>query len=230
MSVAIHQKLLDHNYDKELIPVEFLVLHYTSASFSKTLEIFENPKSLASAHIVVTKTGTIYELVKCLKGQCFKAWHAGESRWLEQAPTAETKVEQASKSPAKTIKPKLWKGFNNFSIGIELVNKNGNLFEYSHQQYMALKVLIKKLKSYYPALRQPERILGHEHIAHHRGKIDPGRQFNWPLFFKTNYPQHLAPIRKATLNNKQYKILLKKAQALSQKKTVTDQDWMRLSG
>ena len=157
-------------------------MHYSSAGLAKTLSIFQDPKSRASAHLVVGEKGELYEPVSCLKGRCFRAWHAGESRWQAAG--------------------KVWRGFNDFSIGIELVNKNGNLFEYTKNQYQRLKSVLSQLKAHYPALKNPERILGHEHIAGHRGKVDPGHCFNWPLFFKMNYASP-ASLRKALLPEKQ---------------------------
>ena len=52
-----------------------------------------------------------------------------------------------------------WRQFNDFSIGVELVNKNGNLFEYTKKQYHCLTALIGKLKKHYPALENPEPYL-----------------------------------------------------------------------
>ena len=161
--------------------MEFLVLHYTSVSLAKTLEIFQNPKAKASAHLVIDQSGEIYELVSCLNGLCHKAWHAGGTHF----------------SPAGTTT--ILQGFNNFSIGIELVNYNGNFYPYTKEQYEALQALLKELKTYYPALKDPNRVLGHEHIASHRGKVDPGHGFDWPLFFKMNYPKVKAPVRKPLL-------------------------------
>ena len=78
-------------------------------------------------------------------------------------------------------------GFNGFSIGIELVNRNGNLFPYTKAQYRSLALICKRLQRYYKALCNPERVLGHEHIAGYRGKVDPGHCFDWSLFFKMSY-------------------------------------------
>ena len=157
MSLVTPRTALSPNCDQKEIFVKFLILHYSSAGLDKTLSIFQDPKSRASAHLVVGEKGEIYEPVFCLKGRCFRAWHAGESRWQTENKT--------------------YRGFNDFSIGIELVNKNGNLFEYTKKQYRSLKAILSRLKKHYPALKNPERILGHEHIAGHRGKVDPRTLF-----------------------------------------------------
>ena len=77
-----------------------------------------------------------------------------------------------------------WKGFNDFSIGIELVNYNGNVFPYTDQQYEALAQVILHLKSKYSSLKQAKRIVGHEHISGFRGKADHGHLFDWKRFLR----------------------------------------------
>lgn len=205
MSFVIYRKHLSANYDSVQIPVEFMVIHYTSAGLTKTIDIFQDPQSNVSCHFVVDEDGATYELVPCIDGTCFKAWHAGDSRWEEEKKT--------------------WKQFNDFSIGVELVNKNGNIFQYTQKQYDSLKSLLEKLKASYPALRKPDRILGHEHIAGYRGKVDPGHCFDWPLFFKMNNFVS-APLRKAVLSEKNRQKFMDIALKLS---APTDEEWMQIS-
>ncbi|MDE0151159.1 MAG: N-acetylmuramoyl-L-alanine amidase [Bdellovibrionales bacterium] len=162
------------NTDNSPIDVQFLILHYTGCSLEKTFEIFKDPKKKVSAHFVIDQTGAIYEIISCIK-KPVKAFHAGQSSW------------------------KTWTNFNNHSIGVELVNFNGNLFNYTEEQYSSLAQLILHLQKIYPPLQSPERILGHEHIAGFRGKVDPGTQFNWDKLFKQIYPSHTPPERKPVL-------------------------------
>ncbi len=206
MSLVIHGNTLSPNCDQVEITVEFLVIHYTAAGLSKTLDLFQDPGTKASSHLVVDRGGTIYELVSCLEGRCFKAWHAGESSWWEAG--------------------RKWKQFNDFSIGVELVNKNGNLFEYTKKQYHCLTTLIGKLKKHYPALENPERILGHEHIAGYRGKVDPGYYFDWPLFFKMNYPRSVT-MRKPLLSEEQRKVFFDTLAVSGTQET--DEYWIELN-
>ncbi|MDE0120017.1 MAG: N-acetylmuramoyl-L-alanine amidase [Bdellovibrionales bacterium] len=229
MSFVIHRKKKSPNYDPVKITVEFLVIHYTATSLSRALALFQDSSSKVSSHLVIDRDGDVYELVSCLDGSCFKAWHAGDSYWQAEE--------------------KNWKQFNDFAIGVELVNKNGNLFEYTTQQYHSLKVLMEKLKKHYTALENPERILGHEHIAGHRGKVDPGHCFNWPLFFQMSYSGEI-PLRKAVLPDKQRQMFLDIYQTLIRNKEqkgktfdvktraiykdylsslITDEDWMQLN-
>lgn len=85
------------------------------------------------------------------------------------------------------------------TLGSELVNLNGNLLPYTAAQYAALAEVVAQLKAHYPALRSPERVLGHEHIAGIMGKADPGDVFDWISFFVACYPDHAMPAREPIL-------------------------------
>jgi N-acetylmuramoyl-L-alanine amidase len=161
-------KPLTPNYDDVVIPVEFIVIHYTAGTLDRALKTFTNPKTKVSCHIIIDEMGREIELVPCKDGITLRAWHAGDSYYLYDR--------------------KEWLQFNDFSIGIELVNKNGNIFAYTEAQYRALANLVKNLQTQYPALSDPQRILGHEHIAGFRGKADPGIFFDWSKFYALLFP------------------------------------------
>jgi N-acetylmuramoyl-L-alanine amidase len=56
----------------------FVILHYTSdATAAQSLATLRNPSSSVSAHYLVARDGSIYQLVD----ERQRAWHAGESRW-----------------------------------------------------------------------------------------------------------------------------------------------------
>ena len=152
------------HFSPQRIPVEFVALHYTGLSFEGALNIFLG-KTEVSCHLLIDLEGRIFELVPCWSGFCQKAFHGGPSRW-------------------KDPEGKIWKNFNNFSIGVELVNFNGNLFPYTEKQYQTLFRALKHLKKIYPQLKKPWRIIGHEHIAGFRGKKDPGLFFQWKKLYK----------------------------------------------
>lgn len=174
----------------ENIEVQFVVLHYTAAGLNSSLRTLTNVNRHASAHLLIAENGQIYELVNCLNGQAKKAGHAGKSKWFSDGH--------------------VWENFNNFAIGIEMVNLNGNLNAFTADQYKALQHIIKVLKEKYPALRNPNRVIGHEHIAGFRGKADPGIVFNWKKFFKENYTDHPAPHRPALITENSLKNLISK--------------------
>ncbi|MGI9282049.1 MAG: N-acetylmuramoyl-L-alanine amidase [Endozoicomonas sp.] len=159
------------NFDARDIPVEFLILHYTAVDLQGTLDILSSTECGVSAHLVIDLDGTVYELVPCLNGVAHRAWHAGVSRWQGK------------------------EAFNDFALGIELVNYNGNIFPFTDEQYKALREVIQQLQKHYPNLNDPERILGHEQIAGFRGKADPGCCFDWGRLFTENYSDLPQPVR-----------------------------------
>lgn len=163
----MYQRISIPNYDKVPIEVEFLVIHYTGGTLERALSLFKNPEAAVSAHLIIGTEGEIIETVPCMEGTALRAWHAGKSYWFNDG--------------------RQWENFNNFSIGIELVNFNGNIFRYTESQYQSLSQVIKHLQGIYPALKSATRILGHEHIACRRGKADPGCLFEWERIFKSCY-------------------------------------------
>jgi N-acetylmuramoyl-L-alanine amidase len=169
------------NFTPTVIPVEFVVLHYTACSLERTISLLCDPARQASTHIVLDKDGGVYELVQCLSADPLRAWHSGPSNFIDKTG-------------------KEWQTFNDHAIGIEIVNENGNIFEFSEAQYTALAKLVSVLKERFPALKDPERIVGHEQIAGFRGKSDPGICFNWERVFKESYPDLSHPIRNARLD------------------------------
>jgi N-acetylmuramoyl-L-alanine amidase len=164
------------NYTDLVIGVEYVVIHYTAATLERTLDIFMNPASEVSAHLVIDRDGVVHELVPCFDGSALRAWHAGKSRLEVQGGA-------------------LVEGFNDRSIGIELVNLNGNIIPYTEAQYAALFKTIERLKGIYPALAKAEAIIGHEQIAGFRGKCDPGILFEWERLFSVCYPNRGMPAR-----------------------------------
>lgn len=171
----VYKSIFSPNYDQKPIQVEFLVLHYTAGELERTLELFVDPSTQVSSHLVVSKEGEVFELVQCWDELTLRAWHAGSSTWFDGQQT--------------------WRDFNDFAIGIELVNLNGNIFPYTDRQYEALEGVVEHLKAFHPALRTPTRVLGHEQIAGRRGKADPGCMFDWKRFFHSCYPDQTDPVR-----------------------------------
>ena len=194
------------NCNQQEIPVEHLILHYTAVDLESTLKMFQSPGAEVSAHLVIDTDGTIYEMVQCLNGKAWRAWHAGVSRYEEK------------------------EAFNDHSIGIEMVNFNGNLFPFTENQYQALQAIVSKLQTLYPALNNPERVLGHEHIAGFRGKADPGCCFDWPRFFADCFPGQPAPERKAVCSDKLLESLLRLKEKEPEGEAYKSRFWQEASG
>ena len=155
------------NFAKQVIDAKFLIIHYTALSLKQTLKVFNNPQKKASAHFVIDNDGAVYECVKSLgldrktQKMPYQAWHAGQSSYLNE------------------------KNLNCHSIAVELVSANGNLFEFSDEQYFSLSELTKELIKAYHKFNPPKAIVGHEMVAGSRGKVDPGVNFNWFRYFKS---------------------------------------------
>ncbi|MBL0691629.1 MAG: N-acetylmuramoyl-L-alanine amidase [SAR324 cluster bacterium] len=198
------------NYNHTKIEVEFLIIHYSALSAKATIKLFSAKDGKVSAHFLIDVDGTIYELVPSFSGQACKAWHAGRSSWCE--------------------KGKNWTNFNDFSLGIELVNYNGNIFDYTNEQYKSLASLVNKLKILYPKLSDPARILGHEQIAGFRGKIDPGIRFSWTKFFKLAFANNKKyPLRKAVLSQIYDILITKKSSSHNDKLNQLDEFWANIN-
>jgi len=140
------------NYDSR---IQFVVVHYTSASLERSLQLLTHGE--VSSHYLIgdDKGATIYKLMD----ENFRSWHAGESEWQGRT----------------------W--LNSSSIGIEIVNPGfkdtptGRLwYPYSEDQVQSLIVLLKDISKRYAI--NPRSIIGHSDIAPLR-KLDPGPLFPW---------------------------------------------------
>ncbi len=128
-----------------------IIIHHTGGNDgAKTVKWFCMKGSSGSAHYVIDRDGTVYQLVPDNKS----AWHAGKS-WL---PDAEIKSGSV----------------NNRSIGIELVNKGDGQTIFPPEQMESLRELVIDLKSKYPIAY----VLGHKEVAPGR-KDDPADNFDW---------------------------------------------------
>jgi len=126
------------------VPVDTVVIHATERdSAAEVIRIFETPQYKVSSHYTIDRDGTILQHVKDDK----RAWHAGVSLM----PDGRQRV-------------------NDFSIGIELVNKNDGVDPYPQSQLQALTLLLNSL-----AQRHSIRfVVTHKLIAQPPGrKSDP---------------------------------------------------------
>lgn len=140
------------NYDSR---IQFVVVHYTSASLERSLQLLTHGE--VSSHYLIgdDKGATIYKLMD----ENQRAWHAGESQWQGRT----------------------W--LNSSSIGIEIVNPGykdtptGRLwYSYSEAQIQSLITLLKDISQRNGI--SPRHIIGHSDIAPLR-KLDPGPLFPW---------------------------------------------------
>jgi N-acetylmuramoyl-L-alanine amidase len=146
-----------------------LIIHYTAAGLSSTLNTFETNGG-TSAHLVIDRNGDIYQMVPFNK----QAFHAGYSAWDGLV------------------------AFNNRAIGIELINfgfdiakangasdivsiKHKHKFIPQSQWQIYPKAQMDSLKTVTKLFLETynlQKILGHDDISAGR-KQDPGPAFNW---------------------------------------------------
>jgi N-acetylmuramoyl-L-alanine amidase len=142
----------NHAARPEDAPIDILVLHYTELPLHESLDILGDARRehRVSAHYVLAEDGTVYRLVPEER----VAWHAGSSHWRGRT------------------------ALNATSIGIEIVNLQGDCHDYPEQQIDELIELCRAIRVRHPAI-EPRNVVGHSDIAPQR-KIDPGRRFPWP--------------------------------------------------
>lgn len=141
---AIWRPSPNHN-QRPVQPPDMIVLHATVIGLDATLSGFQRTSSGVSSHYVVGKDGSVFQMVR----ERDRAWHAGES---------------------------FWKGrhdINDYSIGIEMVNRNDGLDPWPDEQVNAVLNLCRYLVEKYGIGR--DNVVTHEWIAGYagRGKTDP---------------------------------------------------------
>ncbi len=141
---AIWRPAAEENYGERPPDVEIdcVVLHATAGSLTATLGWFANPAAGVSAHYVVAKNGHVYQMVE----EELRASHAGASRYQGR------------------------EDFNDFSVGIELVNQNDGIDPYLPDQFEATVDLVRYLAGKYSIQR--EWVVSHADISL-VGKTDP---------------------------------------------------------
>lgn len=128
-------------------PIDTLVLHYTALDLESSLRVLRFRD--VSVHYVLAPDGTAHRILRNDE----VGWHAGLSMWGG--------------------KPNV----NSRSIGIEIVNLDGNSNEYPTEQISALIELCHEILRENPAI-SARNIVGHSDIAPKR-KVDPGKKFPW---------------------------------------------------
>lgn len=126
-------------------PPDMIVLHATVIDLDATLSGFERATSGVSSHYVVGKDGRVFQMVE----EADRAWHAGESFWKGR------------------------QDINDYSIGIEMVNRNDGVDPWPDAQVAAVLDLCRYLVEKYGIVR--DNVVTHAWIAGYagRGKTDP---------------------------------------------------------
>lgn len=138
--------------------INSIIIHYTGMKTAiEALDRLCDPASKVSAHYTIDEDGSVYNHVDPEK----RAWHAGVSSFLNMD------------------------NFNDFSIGIELVNPG---HEHGYRPFPDIQIdvlvyMIRELYKKYPIRR--DLVLGHSDIAPDR-KQDPGELFPWDRLVNEN--------------------------------------------
>jgi N-acetyl-anhydromuramyl-L-alanine amidase AmpD len=133
-------------------PVTCLILHHTAGSLPSSLDILQgkDPKHKVGVHYLVTDEPK--PRVIRLVPENLAAYHAGKSAW------------------GKLV------NLNQNSIGIEIVNHDGNVYPYSDAQAEIVFALCAEIIRRHDI--KPWNVLAHSDIAVGR-KVDPGAKFPW---------------------------------------------------
>ena len=132
--------------------VTCLILHHTAGSLPSSLEILQgkDPKHKVGVHYVVTDEPK--PRVIRMVPENMSAFHAGKSAW--------GKIN----------------GLNQHSIGIEIINYDGNVYPYSEAQAEIIFALCDEIIKRHEI--KPWNVIGHSDVAVGR-KVDPGSKFPW---------------------------------------------------
>lgn len=148
MALRVEQaRIQSTSFKPRVQKVDTLVLHYTAINLAASLQVLRYRD--VSAHYVLAEDGTAYKILENNE----VAYHAGLSTWRG--------------------KPRV----NERSIGIEIVNLDGNKTAYPPAQVAALIELCTRIVEENPGIHQ-SNIVGHSDIAPKR-KVDPGKLFPW---------------------------------------------------
>ena len=129
--------------------IDTIVLHHTASwNAQGALRTLTSPTSGVSAHFTIDESGLIYQHVSTEN----IAWHAG--------PSLDDRGRER---------------VNDFSIGIELVNKGNGYDPYHEPQIASLRALIDGLKRRHPL----KYIVSHTRIARPRGRKSDPKGFPW---------------------------------------------------
>ncbi len=138
------------------VPVQALVLHHTGGNLAGSYEVLQGRKASHRVGIHYLVTDEAPPRVIAMVPEDKVAYHAGKSGWRQ------------------------FDGLNQPSIGIEIINLDGNIHRYPAAQQELVAKLCADILRRHPSIK-PTEVLAHSDIAIGR-KIDPGLLFPWADF------------------------------------------------
>lgn len=138
------------------VPVQALILHHTGGNLAGSYDVLQGRKSSHRVGIHYLVTDENPPRIIAMVPETKVAYHAGKSAWRQ------------------------FDGLNQPSIGIEIINLDGNIHPYPAAQQELVAKLCADILRRHPAIL-PTEVLAHSDIAIGR-KIDPGLLFPWADF------------------------------------------------
>ncbi len=138
------------------VPVQALILHHTGGNLAGSYDVLQGRKSSHRVGIHYLVTDENPPRIIAMVPETKVAYHAGKSGWRQ------------------------FDGLNQPSIGIEIINLDGNIHRYPAAQQELVAKLCADILRRHPSIK-PTEVLAHSDIAIGR-KIDPGLLFPWAEF------------------------------------------------
>jgi len=138
------------------VPVQALILHHTGGNLAGSYDVLQGRKSSHRVGIHYLVTDENPPRIIAMVPESKVAYHAGKSGWRQ------------------------FEGLNQPSIGIEIINLDGNIHPYPAAQQELVAKLCADILRRHPSVL-PTEVLAHSDIAIGR-KIDPGLLFPWADF------------------------------------------------
>lgn len=182
-------KAEDHRH---IVDLEAVILHYTADDFGPSLNTFLNPAAMASAHFLVDRDGTSWQLAALED----RTWHAGgKTSTLHgmrdvNARTIGIEIVNDGLLHREGLGAQ-WKSWRGLIVPDEKVLPDPkDPFHKAWETYPQVQMdavigLLRQLVLFVPRIKiNPSYwILGHQDVDPTR-KVDPGKAFDWNLVRK----------------------------------------------
>ena len=151
--LRIEQGAVSQGAEPRRAPIQALILHHTAGSLAGSYDVLQGKKSDHRVGIHYLVTDEAKPRVIAMVPEAKAAFHAGKSAWRQ------------------------FDSLNQYSIGIEIINLDGNVHPYSPAQKEIIANLCADILRRHPGIA-PTEVLAHSDIAVGR-KVDPGLLFPW---------------------------------------------------